>query len=207
MTSPSAATRFLAHAGNLLTALRIGLVPVFLWLLGNCDGQPLLGSLAVLVFAVVAASDVLDGRAIRRWGCPSPAGRYFDHLADILFLLTALSAFVWRGELPWWVPASVALAFSLYLLELRQGPFRPPPHPQASRLGHLGGMANYALVGVLVTNHATGLDLLPESWLRILFALVPLYSGLPILLRIRAAFRPPRVRPRHEPENGPTDTG
>jgi len=136
-----------------------------------------------MVFAVAAASDVVDGRLARRAGTASAAGRFFDHLADIGFILVALSAYVRLGLAPWWVPASIAASFAFYFVDsLRRTP--RAPSLIGSRLGHWGGVANYVLIGVLVFNHSAGLEVLPPAVMMLLFLLVPLYSFGAIAARL-----------------------
>ncbi|MFQ5668067.1 MAG: CDP-alcohol phosphatidyltransferase family protein, partial [Candidatus Binatia bacterium] len=96
------------HAADLLTAMRVLLTPVFVWLVCQSAGSPSLGVWAGTVFGVIAVSDVVDGRLARRWGSASSAGRTFDHLADITFIVSALSAYAFLRIAPWWVPAAIA---------------------------------------------------------------------------------------------------
>lgn len=170
------------HAANLVTASRVVLAPAYVALV--LDGRPASGWVAGIVFAWVALSDVVDGPLARRFGGESVVGRFLDHFADIGFLLVALGAFVIRGELPWWVPAAIAGAFTFYVLDswLRSAPRRPSLI--GSRIGHAGGVANYVLVGVLTFNNAAAIDALPAWMLTGLFVLVPLYSAAAVIARL-----------------------
>lgn len=173
------------NPANLVTLLRIVLTPVFViavWRAAHgASGWP-----AAALFAVIASSDFVDGRVARRWQVASAAGRVFDHGADIGFLLVALATYVVLGSAPWWVPASIAASFAFYVADsIRRDPRRP--QLVGSRLGHLGGIANYVLVGVLVGNVSVGLGWIPDGLMRVLFAAVPLYCGASIVSRWRAA--------------------
>jgi len=179
MTMPQVMRR---HAANAVTGARIALAPVYVLLV--LDGRPAYGWLAGLVFALVAASDVFDGPLARRFGSESVMGRFLDHFADIGFLLAAFAAFVVRGELPWWVPAAVAAAFSFYVIDSWWRSQPRQPSLIGSRIGHAGGVANYVLVGVLTFNFAAGLELLPAALLLALFALVPMYSTAAVVARL-----------------------
>jgi phosphatidylglycerophosphate synthase len=168
--------------------MRIVLTPVFLWMIVRAEhggsGWPAAG-----VFAVVAVSDFADGRIARRFTAESAAGRVLDHAADIAFILAALGLYVALGVVPWWVPASMAVAFGVYVADsLRRSPARPSLI--GSRIGHLGGICNYVLVGILVGNHTLGLGWLSASTLRLLFLLVPMYSAASIATRLLSAQRP-----------------
>jgi CDP-diacylglycerol--glycerol-3-phosphate 3-phosphatidyltransferase len=173
------------NPANLVTLLRIALTPLFViavWRAAHgASGWP-----AAAVFAAIALSDFVDGRIARRLGVASGLGRVLDHGADIGFLLAALGTYVGLGVAPWWVPASIAIAFAVYVIDsLRRSPARP--QLVGSRLGHLGGIANYVVVGVLVGNQTVGLAWLPPVMVTLLFSAVPIYSGLSILSRLRAS--------------------
>jgi phosphatidylglycerophosphate synthase len=167
-----------------VTALRIALTPVFLLaVLRVEDGHS--GWPAALVFGAVALSDFIDGRIARSLGAESRGGRVLDHAADIAFILAALALYVGLGLVPWWVPAAIAASFAAYVIDsLRRG--GATPSLIGSRIGHLGGVGNYALIGVLVGNDTVGLRWLPPFVMHTLFALVPIYSGASILTRVRA---------------------
>jgi len=71
---------------NWLTLLRILLIPVFVTLLVYRRPGP-----ALIVFAVAALTDLLDGWAARHWKDESSLGAFLDPMADKL-LLTACSS-------------------------------------------------------------------------------------------------------------------
>jgi len=170
------------HAANAVTLLRILLTPLFLWaVLRAVHGSA--GWLAVAIFAVIALTDFSDGRVARRFGSANAGGQVLDHAADIAFILAALGLYVRLGAAPWWVPASAAAAFAVYVVDslVRSG---TRPTLIGSRIGHLGGVCNYVLIGVLVCNHTAGLAWLPPWFMQGLFALVPLYSGASIATRL-----------------------
>ena len=58
-----------------------------------------------------------------------------------------------------------------------------------SRIGHLGGVMNYALIGVLVFDETAGLGWIPADRMNTLFLLVPAYSGAAIAARFLPARR------------------
>lgn len=174
------------HLANVLTAARVALTPAFVLLVLRESGG-WQGWLAVCVFAMVAASDVVDGQLARRAGTASHGGRIFDHVADIGFILAALGAYVAIGVAPWWVPGSIGLAFGTYAVTSWVAP-GPGASRGGARIGHLGGIANFVVVGVLVLNHSANLQWLGTEALYAVFALVPLYSGLAVAASLGAAF-------------------
>jgi CDP-diacylglycerol--glycerol-3-phosphate 3-phosphatidyltransferase len=86
---------------NVLSALRLAGVPVFLWLaLGpETDGA----AFAVLAFAGV--SDYLDGKLARALDQTSRLGVILDPLADRLYILATVAALTIREIVPWWLAA------------------------------------------------------------------------------------------------------
>ena len=188
------------YAANALTAVRVLLSPVFVWAVVLAEQRRAWGVVAVVVFAIVAASDVWDGRVARRWGSDSRSGRIFDHFADILFLLSALGIYVRLGVAPWWVPAAVASAFAYYVIDSRRRTLTGALSLIGSRIGHVGGVCNYILVGVLVCNNSAGIALLSPTFLMGLFSLVPLYSAAAVATRLLA----PAAAPAGVGESGYT---
>ncbi len=84
---------------NLLSALRLVLAPVFLWLYVRERNGP-----AVAVFAVAAATDLLDGLAARALDQRSRLGALLDPIADKALAACALFALAARDRLPLWLP-------------------------------------------------------------------------------------------------------
>lgn len=87
---------------NALTALRILLAPVFLWLYASGDVRR-----ALPVFAVAAGTDLIDGLAARVLRQHSRLGEILDPIADKLLAFCALVALAWAGRVPAWLPALV----------------------------------------------------------------------------------------------------
>lgn len=110
---------------NVLSLLRLVLVPVFAWLiLARHDG------LALLALAASGMSDYLDGKLARRWGQVSRIGQLLDPFADRLYILSTLLGLGWRGVIPWWLVAAVVgrdVLLSLALPLLARHGYGPPP--------------------------------------------------------------------------------
>jgi CDP-diacylglycerol--glycerol-3-phosphate 3-phosphatidyltransferase len=73
---------------NLLTLLRIGLIPVFV--LVFYLQAPWARPVAAVVFTVAAVTDWLDGHLARRWDQTSPLGTFLDPVADKLMVAVSL---------------------------------------------------------------------------------------------------------------------
>jgi cardiolipin synthase len=72
---------------NLLTLVRMGLVPVFIIFL--VDGEP---RRALAVFVIAGVTDALDGAIARFWKQKSLLGAYLDPIADKLLLMSGYVA-------------------------------------------------------------------------------------------------------------------
>ena len=107
---PAAAPRVVSpyNMANILTMLRIVLVPVFLALVVASD---LLGTgpriAACLVFCVASATDFVDGWIARRWSLVTSFGKVADPIADKALTGTALVLLSVYDRLPWWVTVTI----------------------------------------------------------------------------------------------------
>jgi len=131
----------LAEAPNALTISRFALAALWIALVRAAPEAKV--ALAVTALAA-AATDIVDGRIARRLGVARETGGWLDSIADVTFVLAALGCYAAIGQLPWVVPILIAISFSQYALDSlwlhRAGT------PVRSRLGHWGGIVNYALV-------------------------------------------------------------
>jgi len=73
---------------NLLTMLRIGLIPVFVGVF--YVEAPWAPYASAAIFGLAAATDWLDGHLARRWDQTSPLGAFLDPVADKLMVAAAL---------------------------------------------------------------------------------------------------------------------
>ena len=94
----------LYNAANVLTAVRIVLVPVFLVLV-IYSGMTSAGwrIAACLVFCVASATDFVDGWIARRFQLVTSFGKVADPIADKALTGTALVVLSAYDLLPWWV--------------------------------------------------------------------------------------------------------
>ncbi len=113
MTSTDATAAGSGRAGvwnlpNVLTMLRIALVPFFVWfLIADAPGlQSEAGPwrwAAAAAFAVAIYTDKLDGDIARSRNLVTDFGKIADPIADKLLIGSALVMLSVLGELPWWV--------------------------------------------------------------------------------------------------------
>jgi phosphatidylglycerophosphate synthase len=100
--------------------------------------------LPVALWVVAAGSDFVDGRIARAAGHPTRHGAVLDNVADIAFVVAATSAGAVHGLVSWTAPLTMAAAFAAYAVASVRGGERGPSR---SRVGHAGGVLNYALAG------------------------------------------------------------
>jgi len=105
---------------NILSALRLLGVPLFLWLIlvPKADG------LAIILLAVAGFTDWLDGYLARKWHQISRVGQLLDPVADRLYILATLVGLLLRGIVPLWfvvllVSRDVIMAGVLAVLKRR----------------------------------------------------------------------------------------
>ena len=88
---------------NLLSVLRLAVVPVFLWLMFGAHDH----LVAAYVLAGVSATDWLDGFLARRLGQVSAVGQVLDPAADRVLLGVAVVATMIAGAVPLWLGVAV----------------------------------------------------------------------------------------------------
>ena len=101
---------------NMLTMLRVVMIPVVLFLLR--DGTPVMNFWAAMVYIVAAVTDFLDGWLARRRGLVSVLGKFLDPLADKLLVMAVLVLLVDMGRAPMWAVV-IILARELSITSLR----------------------------------------------------------------------------------------
>jgi cardiolipin synthase (CMP-forming) len=88
---------------NLITAARLALLPVFLWLLFGQEDR--VG--AALLLAVIGTTDFLDGWIARRFDQISELGKILDPVADRLLFFVGGGAILIDGSVPVWFAVAV----------------------------------------------------------------------------------------------------
>jgi phosphatidylglycerophosphate synthase len=134
----------LAWIPNALSAARFVLAAA--WIALAAAGVSIRLPFVALVFGAWA-TDYLDGNLARRFNVASGVGRWLDSIADVTFVLAALLSEAALRAIPFYIPILIAVSFTQYALDSTL--LAPSGGPIRSRLGHLGGMINYALVIVL----------------------------------------------------------
>ena len=84
---------------NIVSLVRLALVPVFLWLLFEQDDRWLAGWL----WGFIGATDWVDGWWARRFDVVSEFGKLIDPLTDRVSLIVPIIAIGIDGAVPWWL--------------------------------------------------------------------------------------------------------
>jgi CDP-diacylglycerol--glycerol-3-phosphate 3-phosphatidyltransferase len=173
---PAVPERWRAIIPNALTAGRIAVVPLVVWLL-IWDGG--LSVMAALLFATASVSDAYDGFLARRWNVTSSFGALLDPFADKLLVLGSLGALAAVDRVPWWIVGVVA-AREVWVTLLRAQARRGGVVVAAGPLGKLKMCVQVGTLLLLMTFDVSGasLDLLLGA-----MAAITIGSGVEVALR------------------------
>jgi cardiolipin synthase len=92
----------LGYIPNLLTVLRLALVPVFIVLINAQDYGG-----ALLIFLVAGITDGADGYIAKRYNCETRVGALLDPLADKCLLISAYGMLTYFDAIPFWLTVTV----------------------------------------------------------------------------------------------------
>lgn len=96
------------NIANILTMIRIAMVPVFVWALLQESGDSVMWRLIALgIFVTAAATDKLDGYLARSRGLITDLGKILDPIADKVLIGAALIGLSILGDLWWWVTIAI----------------------------------------------------------------------------------------------------
>ena len=185
---PSAPPNF--NIANVLTVIRLILVPVFIWLMLVPTTKAQVW--AFVVFAVASATDKLDGTLARRLNLVTDFGKLADPIADKALVLSAFVLLSLHWSVFWAVTVPVLvreLGITLMRLVLaRRGRVMP-----ASRGGKLKTVTQMALILLLLIPWEA---LVPAAWpvvrivaivLSVLVVFITVFTGIDY---VRQAMRP-----------------
>jgi phosphatidylglycerophosphate synthase len=133
--------KLLTYGANLVSSARLLLAGIWVIAFFSNDAQ---GHTLGAVALAAAVSDFLDGRIARWTRSASQFGRWLDNVADIVFILVALSCETYAGVIPAYLPALIAASFVQYAVD--SVVIRRSAVPLKSRLGHWAGIFNYGIV-------------------------------------------------------------
>lgn len=163
---------------NVLTSLRIVLVPVFVWLVLSHAQWWSFG-----LFIALMITDKLDGDIARSRGIVTNFGKIADPIADKALMISALVSLNLTGALAWWITVVIVvreLGITFWrMYQLRRGLVVP-----ASK----GGKVKTTLQAVAVALYLMPLPgwlLLPRSLVMLAAVAVTVITGVQYLLDSR----------------------
>ncbi|MCV7232352.1 CDP-diacylglycerol--glycerol-3-phosphate 3-phosphatidyltransferase [Mycobacterium branderi] len=137
------------NLANMLTLLRLVLVPIFLLALFAGDGHQTPSRIvAFVIFAVAVVTDRFDGALARNYGMVTEFGALADPIADKTLIGAALIGLSMLGDLPWWVTVLI-LVREVGITTLRFAVLRRGVIP-ASRGGKLKTLVQAIAIGLFV---------------------------------------------------------
>ncbi len=89
------------NAPNVITLVRIGMIPVFLWFTWRESRFD--SFVGAIIYAVTGTTDFLDGYIARKKNLVTVIGKFLDPLADKLIVMSALIMLVHLGRVAAWV--------------------------------------------------------------------------------------------------------
>lgn len=139
----------LMNIANMLTMLRIALVPLFVLALFAEDGHDTTWRIvATVLFAIAAITDRFDGQLARKYGLVTDFGKLADPIADKALIGAAAIGLSILGDLPWWITL-VICGRELGITLLRLAVVRRGVIP-AGRGGKLKTLLQSLAIGVLL---------------------------------------------------------
>ncbi len=175
---------FELNAANVLTLVRISLIPVLAALLLSTLANSDL--LAAIVFVIASATDALDGWLARRRSQVTQFGKLMDPLADKLLITSALVSLVALDRLDAWV-AMVIIAREFAVTGLRMLAVEQGEVVSASVWGKLKTTTQVAMVLALIWVDG------PSRWVDILVyftVAITVLSGADYFDRLRKLLAP-----------------
>ncbi|AWH95631.1 CDP-diacylglycerol--glycerol-3-phosphate 3-phosphatidyltransferase [Dietzia psychralcaliphila] len=174
------------NIANVLTVLRIVLVPVFVVLFFVADAQdPWWRVWAFVVFVLAMATDYVDGYLARRLGLVTDFGKIADPIADKALMAAAMISLSLVDELFWWVTIVILVrevGITLWRL------FGVDHVVAASKGGKLKTVTQTVGLGMLILPLPHWVW--PVEWAVIGVALVlTVYTGVDYLVKARQAAR------------------
>ncbi|MBI1648909.1 CDP-alcohol phosphatidyltransferase family protein [Hyphomicrobium sulfonivorans] len=156
---------------NLITLMRVILVPVVFWLLITDETQ-----IAFMLFIVAGVSDAVDGYLAKTFGWQTELGAYLDPLADKLLIVSIFLALGVDGKLPLWLVVAVVsrdilIIMAVMLSWVLSNPVRIKPLV----VSKANTVAQIVLAATVLADEGFGLGL---GWAR--FALIWITGALTV---------------------------
>lgn len=134
---------------NRITLLRILSIPIFMVFLLAPESLKIGPLIAIIIFALAAISDAIDGWLARSYKQITAFGQFADPIADKLLIMAALLAFLQRDEISA-IPVMIILSREFLVTGLRIWAAAQAQLIKASALGKLKTSSHIGLVFVVL---------------------------------------------------------
>lgn len=182
-------------APNMITAVRLAGLPLFVWLVLGPQRLPA----AFVVLVLIATTDWIDGYVARRFDQVSRIGKLVDPLVDRLLLATTVITLLIAGLLPWPVLVAILLRDALVLGVTLVWFGGVPPIP-VSRTGKLAtallmiGVPGFLVAGIPPPSSLAHTAWLAIAWTATTAGIVAYYVAAVGYGRVAVAIRRARTR-------------
>lgn len=136
-----------SYIPNILSAFRICLVPIFVYLFLLIENK----ICAILVFLLAGATDVVDGYLARKNQWITNIGKVLDPLADKCMQIAALVCLGISGLVDWWIVAVLSVKELILLVGATSAIKTKKVYVQSNWYGKAGTVAFYIVVVLLVS--------------------------------------------------------
>ncbi|QIK73377.1 CDP-diacylglycerol--glycerol-3-phosphate 3-phosphatidyltransferase [Propioniciclava coleopterorum] len=143
---------------NILTAVRMVMVPIFAWVLLAHPQDPTMRWIATAVFLVAIATDALDGRIARKYNLITDFGKLWDPIADKALTGMAFIGLSILAELPWWITI-IILVREWGITALRWAIMK-----YGVMAANRGGKLKTVMQSVALAMFLPGLQFMPAVW-------------------------------------------
>ncbi|HEX9854383.1 MAG TPA: CDP-alcohol phosphatidyltransferase family protein [Acidimicrobiia bacterium] len=148
---------------NVISFVRLLLVPVFLWLLLGSPDSPLA---AGLLLGLIGSTDWVDGFLARRLDQVSEVGKLLDPLADRLAVAAALIGGLISGDLPAWFAVALIVREALIAVGAAWVGLAAGRKMEVRRLGKLATLLLYAAISWFFVGRGADLDwIVAAAWI------------------------------------------
>ncbi len=147
---------------NILSSIRLALVPVFLLLLMEEHY-----AVALIVLAIAGITDYLDGYFARKLNQITRLGQLLDPAADRLYIFSTLVGLSITGLIPWWLAALIISRDVLLLLGypvLANQGYGPLPVHYLGKAGTFALLYAFPLLMLAKVWSGAELVILPVAW-------------------------------------------
>ncbi len=172
---------------NGLTSARLAAAPVSAWAAATAQWR-----LALILFAIAVATDLLDGILARRLGQVSTMGGFYDHATDCTFVTATLGGMAAAGWVPWLLVVLIPSAFVQYTLD---SGILSGRRLRTNALGKGNGLGYFVLPGAIIAREVFELQWLPDlpidalAWLLVATTLVSMGERLLYLMKAHRSRR------------------